>query len=255
MGRLMEYLTKMELPGLSPAKLIYFPQTDLSPEPIEPMEVKISCFLNFIASAIVDLNNLYIRLEVERTFLYTNNGAAALNARIFLGDKHAANFIKQFRICCNDTTITENLDFVYETNILGATIFDLTKPRKPDGYTPVSLINNTERSVTRKYISLAGINNNISITITYEINIPMTVLNLFDKMRYLPTFFGNWTLDIIPTLDNMIMKVISIDLGAGAGMQSTNLCSHIRKSASFQCYGVGNRCYYSVGVGILLLLG
>jgi hypothetical protein len=32
-------------------------------------------------------------------------------------------------------------------------------------------------------------------------------------------------------------------------MQSTNLCTHIRKSASFQCQRVGNPCYYSVGVG------
>jgi hypothetical protein len=83
----------------------------------------------------------------------------------------------------------------------------------------------------------------------------MTTFNLFDKLRYLSTFFGNSTLDIIPTLDNMVMKFITVDFGAGAGMQSTNLCTHIRKSASFQCYGVGNRCYYSVGVGILLLLG
>jgi hypothetical protein len=66
----------------------------------------------------------------------------------------------------------------------------------------------------------------------------MTTFNLFDKMRYLPTFFGNWTLDIIPTLDNMIMKVVSVDLGAGVGMQSTNLCTHIRKSAAFHCLGL-----------------
>jgi hypothetical protein len=49
----------------------------------------------------------------------------------------------------------------------------------------------------------------------------MTTFNLFDKMGYLPTFFGNWTLDIIPTLENMIVKVISIDLGAGADPQPT----------------------------------
>jgi hypothetical protein len=62
--------------------------------------------------AVNDLHNSYISLEVERIFLDTKStgGAAALN--IFLPDKHVANFIKQFRICCNDTTITENLDFV-----------------------------------------------------------------------------------------------------------------------------------------------
>jgi hypothetical protein len=74
-----------------------------------------------------DLHNSYIRLEVERTFLYTKSGDGAVNANIFLGDTHSANFTKQLRICCNDMTITENLDFVYETNILGATIEDATK--------------------------------------------------------------------------------------------------------------------------------
>jgi hypothetical protein len=46
------------------------------------------------------------------------------------------------------------------------------------------------------------------VTVKYNINIPMTTDNLFDKLSYLPTFFGNWALDIVPTLDNMIMKVI-----------------------------------------------
>jgi hypothetical protein len=112
----------------------------------------------------------------------------------------------------------------------------------------VGSISSEERSVCGTYISLAGVGNNVSITATYEINIPMTTFNLFDKMRYLQTFFGTWTLDIIPILENMIIKVISIDVGAGAGQQTTNLCTHIRKSAAFQFYGVGNPCYYSVGV-------
>jgi hypothetical protein len=59
-------------------------------------------------------------------------------------------------------------------------------------------------------------------------------------MRYLPTFFGNLALDIIPTLDNMIIKIISI------GGVATIQCNHIRRFAEFQCYGVENAAYYSV---------
>jgi hypothetical protein len=61
-----------------------------------------------------DLHNAYLRLNIQRTFIYTNNGGApvAQNLIAFVGDKHAANLIKQFRICCNDNTITENLEFV-----------------------------------------------------------------------------------------------------------------------------------------------
>jgi hypothetical protein len=63
--------------------------------------------------AVNDLHNAYLRLDVERTFIYTNNTGAAVGQNLvaFVGDKHAANFIKQFRICCNDNIITENLDF------------------------------------------------------------------------------------------------------------------------------------------------
>jgi hypothetical protein len=39
-------------------------------------------------------------------------------------------------------TITENLDFVYETNILGATISDATKIKKPEIFTAVGTIPN-----------------------------------------------------------------------------------------------------------------
>jgi hypothetical protein len=87
-----------------------------------------------------DLHNAYIRLWVEKTFQYNNNTGVAVahNLVAFVGDKHAANFIKQFRICCNYNTITENLDFVYETNILDATIPDSIKSTKPETNTPIS---------------------------------------------------------------------------------------------------------------------
>jgi hypothetical protein len=87
-----------------------------------------------------DLHNAYLLLDVERKFLYTNIGAGALANDLlsFVGDKHAGNFIKQFRICCNDNTITKNLDFVYETNILGVTIPDSIKSKKPETFTPIS---------------------------------------------------------------------------------------------------------------------
>jgi hypothetical protein len=92
--------------------------------------------------AVNDLYNAYVRLEVERAFIYTNNAGIPVGQNLvaFVGDKHAANFIKQFRICCNDNTITENLDFVYETNIIGATIADSIKSTKPETYTPISNI-------------------------------------------------------------------------------------------------------------------
>jgi hypothetical protein len=43
-----------------------------------------------------DLHNSYIRLEIEKTFIYTNsaNGTISDDMIVFIGDKHAANIIK-----------------------------------------------------------------------------------------------------------------------------------------------------------------
>jgi hypothetical protein len=104
-----------------------------------------------------DFHNAYLCLEVERIFLYTKSAGGACKANIFHGDKPPCNFIKQFRICCNDITITENLDFVYETNILGATIADSVKLTKPGTFTSVGHLDSYERHGCRKYINLANL--------------------------------------------------------------------------------------------------
>jgi hypothetical protein len=36
----------------------------------------------------------------------------------------------------------------------------------------------------------------------------MTTFSLFARIRYLHPFFDIWTLDIIPTFDNLVVKVI-----------------------------------------------
>jgi hypothetical protein len=153
--------------------------------------------------AVNDLHNAYIGLNVERTFIYTNNAGAAVAHDLvaFIGDKHDDNFIKQFRICCNDNTITENLDFVYETNILGVTIPDSIKSSKPETYTsitnisPLDAVNTAvvdkERAGCRQFVNFNTLANDSLITLIYPIIIPMTTFHLFDKLRYLPTFFGN----------------------------------------------------------------
>jgi hypothetical protein len=191
-----------------------------------------------------NLHNAYLLLDIERKFLYTNSGADALrdDTLIFVGDKHPGNFIKQFRICCKENTIPENLDFLYETNILGATIPDSIKSKKPESYAPISGllpsgdpifdVDDKERAACGQYINLRTVNNNTTVTLRYFITIPMTTFNLFDKLRYLPTFFGNWTLDIVPTLDNMIMKILDYN---NVDQYS---CTNVSKQGAFQCYCV-----------------
>jgi hypothetical protein len=70
----------------------------------------------------------------------------------------------------------------------------------------------------------------------------MTSVNLFDKIRYLLTFFGNWTLDLVPTLNNMIMKVI--DCCSAKNIE----CTDINKELSFHFYAVGINYHYPMNV-------
>jgi hypothetical protein len=93
-------------------------------------------------------------------------------------------------------------------------------------------VDDKENAACGQYINFRALNNGTTVTLRYSITIPMTTCNLFDKLRYLPTFFGNWTLDIVPTLDNMIMKVVDYN---NVNQYS---CSDVLKQAAFQCYGI-----------------
>jgi hypothetical protein len=195
--------------------------------------------------AINDLHTAYLLLEVERTFIYTRSAddAIANDINVFFGDKNSDNFIKQFKICCNNITITENLDFVFETNILVASIADLVTARKPETLTPDGEIDVFGSSICGKYINKRTILYGSPVVVKYNINIPMKTFYLFDKLRYLPKFFGNLKLDIVPTFYNMIMKVID-NIGI-----NTNTCSNVNKEMAYQCFGVGIPCYYPVATG------
>jgi hypothetical protein len=60
-----------------------------------------------------------------------------------------------------------------------------------------------------------------------EVIIPMTTLNIFNRMRYLLRFFGIWTFEIVHTLDNMVC--IAVDSNG----ISMNTCTHARRNMYF----------------------
>jgi hypothetical protein len=66
----------------------------------------------------------------------------------------------------------------------------------------------------------------------------MITFNVFARFRYLPSFFGIWTLEIVPILDNMVYKVIDYhDIAA-------NTCAHVNKETVFQ--------FYNMNIGVYL---
>jgi hypothetical protein len=84
------------------------------------------------------MHNAYLKMRVNRFLTYTTCNASAVSTIEFLGDKHTTNFFRQVRIYCNDTLITESLDFIYETNILGETFSDNIKYKYPKTFTAAS---------------------------------------------------------------------------------------------------------------------
>jgi hypothetical protein len=96
--------------------------------------------------------------------------------------------------------------------------------------------------VTEKSQDVCGVNLNMNgvaigstIRDAYEIIVSMTILNIFARIRYLSSFFEVWTLEIVPTFDNMVSKVIDYN---GIAM---NTCLYARREAAFQFYNVNNR--------------
>ena len=80
--------------------------------------------------SVVDIHNFCIRLFAKHEILYNISGAIAQDATVFIREKYAANFVKQFNLYCNDILITSSLGFVYEINIRGAICSNLIKKRE-----------------------------------------------------------------------------------------------------------------------------
>jgi hypothetical protein len=53
-------------------------------------------------------------------------------------------------------------------------------------------------------VDLRNIPSGSTLNVVYEISIPMDTFDLLCRIRYIPSFFGNWHIHIIPTLNNMI---------------------------------------------------
>jgi hypothetical protein len=56
------------------------------------------------------------------------------------------------------------------------------------------------------YMILADIASGSPLSVKYPVIIPPIVIDLFARIRNLSKFFGNWTLDSIPTLKNMVLR-------------------------------------------------
>jgi hypothetical protein len=154
------------------------------------------------------LHHPYSKFDVEREFAFTTNTLLPVAATVFFGDKFVAGFFYQVLIFCNDTLIVDNLDFTYELNILGATYTDEIKRKHSMTYTCTSAVTEKLQDQCGVYLDLDGIAIGSPIRLAYEVIIPMTTLNIFDRIQYWHRFFGVWTFEIVPTLDNMVYKVI-----------------------------------------------
>jgi hypothetical protein len=52
--------------------------------------------------------NAFLNFNVERELVYMTGAQLAEATIVFLGDKHAADFLNQVRICCNGKLIVYN---------------------------------------------------------------------------------------------------------------------------------------------------
>jgi hypothetical protein len=87
---------------------------------------------------------------------------------------------------------------------------------------------------------LNGIAAGSTLSMKCEVIIPMTTFNLFTQIRFFPDFFGNWIFEIVPTLDNMVIKVINYN---GIAMNALN--THANKELAYEFYKVGIKACFN----------
>jgi hypothetical protein len=96
---------------------------------------------------------------------------------------------------CNDTLIVDNIDFIYELNSLGTTITDKRKREHSMTHTCASVVAEKSRDICGAFLDAKSIAIGSTIRLAYEVNAPKTTFNIFVCIRYLPNFFGVWSLD------------------------------------------------------------
>jgi hypothetical protein len=98
------------------------------------------------------------------------------------------------------------------------------------------------------YINLPStLGNGDIIQVEYEIVIPMTIFNLLARLRFLPSFFWTWKIELVTTLENMVSKVISYYAGAAKVLQTS--ATNVNRELAFQFYNVNTHNYYIQATG------
>ncbi|GMO19384.1 MAG: hypothetical protein Ta2E_10290 [Mycoplasmoidaceae bacterium] len=188
-------------------------------------------------------------MKLTRQLSYTIDTNLTQPTTVFLVDKHAANFFKQVRIYCNDTLITKSFEFVFEINLLRALFSDADKNTFHDTYAALSAVLAKNMDVCDTYFDMNDLATGSVFSVIYNVIIPMTIFNLLSRIRYLPTYFGTWKIEIIPTLDNMVSKVVDYN-----GLSIYNPNAHANCHLQLKIYNVGtiNNFVYAANANSLL---
>jgi len=171
---------------------------------------------------IYDMENANMILRTERRIrvecqgstdgaTWTNKAVPA-GTKIFMGEKHAANIIKNLTITAASTDIYTSDDFVFETNLIRAQYTDEATKRNPNTVTFSDSVNATSANVCGTYRDLSGLGTATGgrdLVVEYDMVIPMATFNILATMRWMVNFFGLWTMRINPTAENMVFKVVS----------------------------------------------
>jgi hypothetical protein len=76
-------------------------------------------------------------------------------------------------------------------------------------YICIATVAEKSQDICAVYLNMANIASGSSIRRIYEVIVPLITFNISTSIQYLHNFFGVWTLEIVPILDNMVFKIIS----------------------------------------------
>jgi hypothetical protein len=128
------------------------------------------------------------------------------NKAFRMADAVSGGFIRRYELRVGNELVSDSQDFVYEMNLVKHTYTDMVNTKQIGVITPSNIVDVRDDEICGIYMSVSAYPSGFTITIEYDIVIPLRFINLLARLRYLPTFFGDWDLTVVPTIDNMVFS-------------------------------------------------
>ena len=174
---------------------------------------------------LISLDNSYILLKMRVPITVPSIADAASGHtrhrinKMYVGFKSAFDAIDQYRIYSNTDLIQTQNHANYESYLQYISLSDAAKENS-ELYATWDKIQSLNEDVPGVYVDLSGVANGETPTITvkFELRIPLNSFLMFANLKWFPGFFGKLTLEIYPSYKNLVITYLLWPLPPPSGV-------------------------------------